>query len=184
MAEEEDPEEEERAPPAGTAPSLLRYLPLVLVVLLLQAGAAYYLIDRFLFRPDDAELLTAVDEGERPRVIPESNVPEASVDLGEFVINPRSEGIRMLVTVDVTLAVAPDDAVGEIRSDNKIDQVLDAVHYELAYATPSELGNRDGRSTVKERIKRRVNEVLYEGQVVDVFFGRFIMQALTGYRDG
>ena len=87
----------------------------VLVVLLLQSGAAYYLIDRFLFQPDE-DLLMAIGEGERPRVIPESNVPEASVGLGEFVVNPRSEGIRMLATIDVTLVVAPDDAASEITA--------------------------------------------------------------------
>ena len=41
MAEEDAEEQEEQAP----QPSLLRYLPIVLVVLLLQAGGAYFLVD-------------------------------------------------------------------------------------------------------------------------------------------
>ena len=74
MAEEEGEQDHEEAPPAPPpkSPSLLRYLPLVLVILLMQAGAAYFVIDRFLFQTDDPDLV-GLAEGERPRVIPESN---------------------------------------------------------------------------------------------------------------
>ncbi len=186
MAEEEDDPEEDApqgaaAPPAAPVkqPSLLRYFPIVIIILALQAVGVYWGIERFLFQKDggaEGEL------GERPRVIPESNEPEDSVDMGKFVINPRSENLRLLVTVDVTLAVSPDDAKGEIEDDAKIDQVKDAIVYEFTHATPKELSGRDGRDVVKERMKLRVNELLYEGQVVDIYFSRLTIQALPGYK--
>ena len=88
----------------------------------------------------------------------------------------------MLVTADVTLALAPRGVRREVLNEHKNDLIRDAVIYELSYATPQELSSRDGRNFVKTRMKRRINELLYEGQVVDIFFGRFIMQALPGYR--
>ena len=181
--EEEQDQEEREAPPSppGKPPSLLRYLPLVLVILLLQAGLAYFGIDRFLFQPEDSDLI-GLEEGERPRVIPESNEPEASITIEDIVVNPRSEGARLLLTVDVTLAVAPSGAKDEIEREEVNDRIIDAVAYELSGATPEELNNRDGRDEVKQRLKGRVNELLYEGQVVDVFFGRFILQAMAGYK--
>lgn len=186
MAEEEEQQQAEgeaAPPPVPTKqPSLLRYLPIVLIILALQAVAVYMGIDYFLLKAGQDGGVASGEMGDRPRVIPESNEPEASVDLGQIVANPRTEQLRLLLTVDVTLAVAPDDAKGEIEDDAKIDQVKDAVIYELTYATPAELTDRDGRDKVKERMKIRVNELLYEGQVVDIFFGRFIMQALPGYQ--
>jgi len=188
MAEEEaeaGAEEEEaaaEAPPAPPPkqPSLLRYLPIVLIILALQAVGVYMGIEKFLFQRDGAE--TSGEMGERPRVIPESNEPEDSIDMGQFVTNPRSNHMRLLLTTEVTLAVAPDDAKGEIEDDAKIDQVKDAIIYEFSHATPEELSHRDGRDQVKVRMKGRINELLYEGQVVDIFFSKFILQALPGYK--
>jgi flagellar basal body-associated protein FliL len=146
----------------------------------MQAVGVYLGIERYLFQKGGAA--GSGEIGERPRVIPESNEPEASVDLGQFVANPRSEHMRLLLTADVTLAVAPDDAQGEIEDGAKIDQVRDAVLYELSHATPDEMSERDGRDVVKTRMKTRINDLLYEGQVVDIYFSRIIMQALPGYR--
>ncbi|MFT5366836.1 MAG: flagellar basal body-associated protein FliL [Candidatus Latescibacterota bacterium] len=184
MAEEEDQEEGTPGPatPVGPIkqPSLLRYLPIVLIILAMQAVGVYMGIERYLFQKGG--LGSGGENGERPRVIPDSNEPEDSIDLGQFVANPRSEHMRLLLTAEVTLAVAPDDAKGEIEDDAKIDQVKDAVLYELSHATPAELSHRDGRDIVKTRLKTRINELLYEGQVVDIYFSKYIMQALPGYK--
>jgi len=183
MAEEEQEEQGEAEAPAPAVPtkqpSLLRYLPIVVILLVLQAVGLYFGIQHYLLQPEGSGLEAG---SERPRVIPESNEPEASIDLGKFVVNPRSDHLRLLLTAEVTLAVSPDDAKSEIEDDAKIDQVKDAIIYELTHATPAELRERDGRDQVKVRMKARVNELLYEGQVVDVYFGSFIMQALPGYK--
>lgn len=186
MAEEDvEPQEEtaETAPPARKIKpiSLLRYLPLVFIVILLQAGAAYYFIENYWMRSEDASL-SGLEEWERPRVIPESKSPEAIVAMGEFFINPRFTEARLLVSIEVTLAVAPDDTKSEIEDDTKIDQIRDAIIYELSFATPEEMNNRRGRQIVKERLIKRLNDLLYEGQVVDVFFPKLIIQALPGYK--
>jgi flagellar basal body-associated protein FliL len=103
------------------------------------------------------------------------------VDLSEFVVNARSENSRLLLTTEVTLAVTPRGAKGEIERDEVIDSIVDAVNYELSYATPEELNNRDGRDVLKQLLMERVNELIYGGQVVDVFFGKFILQAFRRY---
>lgn len=185
MAEEETEEQEEEAVPVAPSappPSLLKYLPVVLVVLLLQAGGAYYVVDKYFLKTDQMGLLIAEDDTGRPRTIPEGDEPEASVDLGEVIVNPRSHGARLLVRAEVTLGVAPDDAAGEIKSDLNIDRVRDAVIFELGYATPEELNSREGREVVKDRMKKRINNYLYEGQVVQVYFSSFLMQAMSGYK--
>ena len=105
------------------------------------------------------------------------------MDLGVVIANPRSEGAKILVRAVVTLAVAPDDAKGEIEREQNIDRVKDAVVFELGNASPQMLGNHEGRAQVKDRIKDRINGFLYEGQVVAVYFGEFVLQALAGYEE-
>ncbi len=184
MAEEEEPAEEddEESTPKPSAPkqaSLLRYLPVVLVVLLLQAGGAYYYINQHMF-PGEAPIAVE-DEAGRQRVMPEGEEPEASVDLGTIDANPRGTGARLLVRASVTLAVAPSGAASEIENDRNQDRVKDAVLWELGNASYEELSSPEGRDVVKARMKDRVNDYLYEGQVVAVYFGELLLQAMPGY---
>ena len=184
MAEEEDEAQEEQpARPAlrpAQQPSLLRYLPVVLLVLLLQAGGAYFLIDRYLFGADDGRVAVE-DETGRPRTMPTEDDRRASVDLDEIMTNARGEDAKLLIRTTVTLVVAPRAAKDEIESELNQGRVRDAVIWALGNATPKQLNNAEGRVEVKEQVKERVNEYLYEGQVVEVYFGTFILQAMSGY---
>jgi flagellar FliL protein len=183
VAEEEaEEEQEEESAPAvvrpAQQPSLLRYLPIVLIVLLLQAGGAYFAIQEFLF-PEEK---TAVEDEEgRPRTIPDGEDLEDSVDLGEMLANPRGTRARLLVRANVTLGVAPSGVVGEIENEENTDRVRDAVLWELGNATYEELSTPEGRQIVKDKIKERINDFLYEGQVQKIFFEDFILQAMSGY---
>ena len=184
MAEEEEEqqgEEEEgeaKVVVPAQQPSLLRYLPIVLIVLLMQAGGAYFAINEYLFPEEN---VAVEDEEGRPRTIPEGDAPEEGVDLGEMLANPRGTRARLLVRANETLGVAPSGVVDEIENDENSDRVKDAVLWELGNATHEELSYPEGRQLVKDKIKARINEFLYEGQVQKVYFEDFILQAMSGY---
>ena len=181
MAEEEE-EQEEQAPPPPPPPkkgSALGYLPLVLVILLLQSAGGYYLVRWQLSRGD--ETLVQADESGRIRIPPDGDEPVASVDLGEIVVNPRAAGARLFLVAQVTVAVGPSGAASEIEHPDNIDRVRDQVIAGLSGATAQELRTRAGREVVKEEIKLRLNEFLYDGEVMEVYFPLFYMQANTGY---
>ena len=183
MAEEEEEAQEEGEeappPPSPKKPSVLRYLPLVLLILLLQAAGGYFLVRWQLSRGDES--LVQADELGRVRSLPEGDEPEASVDLGEIVANPRAADARLFVVAKVTLAVGPSGAASEIESEENIDRVRDQVIVALSGATPAILRSLEGRETVKEDIKLRLNHFLYEGQVMEVYFPSFYLQANMGY---
>ena len=181
MAEEE-PEESKPVEPVEQR-SLLRYLPLILLVLLLQAGGAYFALERYVFRPEETATVSE-DEAGRPRTIPETDEPETSVDLEPFLVNARGTEARLLVRAEVTLGVAPKGAASEIRSDLNHDRVRDAVISALGNADDDRLHSVEGREKIKEEIKERINAFLYRGQVVQVFFGVFTLQAMPGYKKG
>lgn len=188
MAEEEEQEEgqEEEAPAAAPPPqpkgSVLRYLPLVIVLLVLQSVGGYFFVRWHLGREFEPEI--EADESGRVRTLPDSDEPEASLELGRIVANPRSDQARLFVVAEVTLAVGPSGAVSEMEDERNVDRVRDQVVAALSGATPEELASREGREVVKEDIKSRINDFLYEGQVMEVFFSSFYFQANTGYIEG
>ncbi len=180
MAEEDAEEQEEQAPVAqAPPPSLLRYLPVVLVILLLQAGGAYFLVDLYWLKE---EVSAVQDEEGRDRIrVPEGTEPEAAVDLGKFVANARGTRARLLVHATVTLGVAPSGVRSEIQDETNEDRVKDAILAELGNATYEELHSPEGREGVKQKIKNRINAFLYQGEILEVYFGEFYLQAMSGY---
>ena len=190
MAEEEEEQEgqeegQEQAaapPPLKPQGSVLRYLPLVIVLLVLQAVGGYFLIRWHLGREVETEV--TADESGRVRTYPDGDEPEASFDLGLVTANPRSAQARLFVNADVTLAVGPSGVVGEIEDMHNIDRVRDQVIAALSGATPEQLRSKEGRDVVKEDIKSRLNDFLYEGQVMEVYFRAFYFQANTRYIEG
>ena len=183
-AQDQDGDAEGAAPPPAPPINLLKFLPVVLLVLLIQFGGAWYYIEYRLFETAGSSTLMEMGEDLRPRTRPEGDEPAASVDLGEFVVNPRGTEARLLLSVDVTLTVGPKGAQREIESEFLKDRVRDAVIWELSNATHDQLRDLEGRSKVKERIRDRINDFLYDGQVMEVWFGKFILQAMSGYTGG
>ncbi|MDA0749047.1 MAG: flagellar basal body-associated FliL family protein [bacterium] len=180
MAEEEvDEQEEEKAPvPVAPPASLLRYLPIVLVILLLQAGGAYFAITMYLFPDPSSEIQ---DEQGRTRVRAQTDQPVASVNLGDMVANPRGTGARLLVRTKVVLAVAPKGVVSELQEDINKDRVKDAIVRELGDATYDQLSTEEGREAIKQKMKERINRFLYKGEILEIYFDEFILQAMSGY---
>lgn len=191
MAEEDENEDgqEEDEQPAASPPqqkaqkaqkaSVLSYLPLVIGLLVLQSVGGYFLLRWHLGREMEPEI--EADESGRVRTYPDGDEPESSFDLGRIIANPRTSGAQMFIVADVTLAVGPSSAVEELGNENNIDRVRDQVVAALGGATPEDLGSLEGRDIVKEDIKSRLNEFLYQGQVMDVYFSSFYFQANTGY---
>jgi flagellar FliL protein len=181
VADEPEDQETQAAPPRAAKPvGALRWLPVAVLLLVLQSAGAFYVIQNFLPLGADEAPVQETEEG-RVRVLPEGDEPEASVDLGEVVANARTDKARLFVVASVTLAVGPKAAAAEIESDETIDRVKDQVIAALSAATPEQLQTVQGRDDVKGDIRSRVNDFLYKGQVIAVYFSSFYLQANTGY---
>jgi flagellar FliL protein len=77
--------------------------------------------------------------------------------------------------------VKPSGVRSEIQSEENQDRIRDAILAELGNATYDDLHAPEGREKVKGKIISRVNEFLYQGEVLEVYFGEFILQAMSGY---
>ena len=183
MAEEEAEQEEEGPPPPPHAPiNPLKFLPIVLLFLLAEFAGAWYYVEYKLFETETSQTTEGEDDL-RPRVRPDGDDPEAFINLGEFKVNPRGTRARLFVNAEVTLTLGPDGVKDEIESDLVKDRVRDAIIWEFGNATAEQLRDSEGREGVKARMMDRINDFLYEGQVMEVWFGKFTLQALSGYRE-
>jgi hypothetical protein len=86
VAEEdiEEPGAEGGAVAPVAQPSLLRYLPIVLVILLLQAGGFYFVIDYYLF-PEEGVSAVQDEEGRERIRFPEGTEPEGGSIWGSLL---------------------------------------------------------------------------------------------------
>jgi flagellar basal body-associated protein FliL len=134
----------------------------VIVLLVLQSVWGYFLVRWHLGREVESEM--EADESGRVRTYPDGDEPESSFDLGRVIANPRASQARLFIVAEVTLAVGPSGVVGEMEDEKNIDRVRDQVVAALSGATPDDLRSKEGRDIVKEDIKSRLNEFLYEGR--------------------
>ena len=118
---------------------------------------------------------------------------EGDRSLGEGKIRTGCHNHRVIAAELQDAATKPaTDLCGDLASDRNRsgerdltdDRVRDQVISALSGATPEQLQSLEGRNVVKEDIKLRLNEFLYDGQVQEVYFSAFYFQANTGYSDG
>ncbi len=97
-------------------------------------------------------------------------------------VNYNDAGVAQSVETNIEVeGDIADLAFDEEAVADGLIAVRDQVVAALSGATPVELRSREGRELVKEDIKSRVNDFLYEGQVMEVYFSSFYFQANTGY---
>ncbi len=175
----------DQVPPPKTR-SLLGYLPLIILVLLLQAGGAYYLIDRVLFRKQRAS--AAIGQGvvetlaeetgfkDPPDMLPRYDDPEDVLDLEEMQTNPAASQGNAVVFFKVSLGYAPAKAGEELKRPDVMARIKDDVLSVFSSHTPEMMDQPDDKRAIREEIKVRLNAYLTRAQIVDVYLQKVLLQ--------
>lgn len=143
----------EKAAPKGRFKGKRGKLLLVLPILLVAAGTAF-----FFLRPSGAQAESKT---------PPPPVPGAIVQLDPITVNLA--GGRYL---KLGLALQATADAGEEVSGAK---ALDLAIEQFSGRSLSELASREGREKAKEELTRSAKEA-YEGEVYEVYFTTFVMQ--------
>ena len=95
--------------------------------------------------------------------------------LGDFTTNmARNDRAGKFVRVEVRLKMSDEDLADELKDKNIV--LRDAVIEALSLKRFSEVSTEKGKMVLKENIKEKLNGILSEGEIEDVYFTLFIIQ--------
>ncbi|MEJ5226363.1 flagellar basal body-associated FliL family protein [Thermodesulfovibrio sp.] len=158
-------EGEEAAPKEGGKKKgkLLIIIILAVVVLLGGAAGAYF----FLFSKGD--------DKDKAKTAKQTNVAQGvNFPLEPFVVNLMDQGGTKYLKVTVQIELADAKLMDTAKA--RTPQLRDAVITLLTNKTSEELITPEGKLMLKDEIKQRANQILGEGNVINVYLTDFVMQ--------
>ncbi len=166
MADEEREAQQTEEKTGGGKGKLLLIALLLLILLGGAGGTAYF----FLFAKKE----------EKKEEVPKPAVPPEAVGVmyklePSFIVNLADPEMTMYARVSITLEVSSPEVVLEVQKREPI--LRDAIIEILSNKTSRELRSPEGREQLKLEIIKRVNTILVQGGVRNVYFTEFVVQA-------
>lgn len=95
--------------------------------------------------------------------------------LGDFTTNMAThDRAGKFVRVEIRLKMSDSDMADELKDKNI--RLRDAVIEEMSLKRFSEVSTQKGKLALKKGLKERLNTIVKEGEVEEVFFTKFIIQ--------
>ncbi len=166
MADEEKEAQQAEETTGGGKGKLLLAL-LLLLILLIGGGAGAYF---FLF----AKKEEGKEEAPKPKVSPEAVGVMYKLEPA-FIVNLADPEMTMYARVSITLELSSPEVTLEVQKREPI--IRDAIIEILSNKTSRELRSPEGREQLKLEIIKRINTILVQGGVRNVYFTEFVVQA-------
>jgi flagellar FliL protein len=155
MAEEKEKAEEKKG-----GRKILFLIPVVLLLLAGAGGGAYF----FLLN--------------KPKKVGEEKVSPSHVgvmvDLGVFTVNLADKGIDAYARVAITLELSNEKVKQEV--DKRMPIIKDAIIDVISSKTSDFVRTPEGREALRLELIRRLNIILVEGGVRNIYFTEFVVQ--------
>ncbi len=144
------------------------------VILLIAAGGAYF----FLFStPSDEELANEIAQ--------ESNGPAATekaldlkvgfmMELDPFIVNLADPKARHFVKTTITLELKNEGVKDEV--ERLMPKIRNDIILLLSSQTMEDILTMDGKIRLRDQLIARVNRILGEGRLLNVYFSRLVVQ--------
>ncbi len=165
MAEEEKEAKQTEETAGGGKGKLLLVLLLLLSLLIGGAGAYFFLF---------AKKSEKEEEAPKPTVSPEAVGVMYKLEPA-FIVNLADPELTMYARVSLTLEVSSPEVITEVQKREPI--IRDAIIEILSNKTSRELRSPEGREQLKLEIIKRINTVLVQGGIRNVYFTEFVVQA-------
>ncbi len=95
--------------------------------------------------------------------------------LGDFTANMAShDRSGKFVRVEIKLQMSDEDMADELKEKNIV--IRDAVIEEMSLKRFSDVSTPKGKLDLKNNIKTRLNSIVGDGEIEDVYFTQFIIQ--------
>ena len=164
--------------------NILLIIVVVMLFLILAGGAAaaYFMLN------DDSEVLNDAQQAKQTQVVKAvgaqtSSISARSTDysqigpmypMDQFIVNLYNEGSSRYLksTINFELSVAELS----VEMDTKKPLIRDIVIKTLSAKTYEEISTIRGKESLKDELAMKVNQVLSDGQVNNLFFTDFVIQ--------
>ncbi|OQX75042.1 MAG: flagellar basal body protein FliL [Campylobacteraceae bacterium 4484_4] len=185
MAEAAQQQTEEVVAKKGGSNILLIILTVLLFLLLIGGGVAGYL----LLSADDEVLDDASKATQTEAAAPaakQTSVPGKSqratdytkigpmYPLDQFIVNLYAEGGDRYLKATINLEMDKEEMGAELDKKNPL--IRDIVIKTLSAKTYEEISTIKGKEQLKDEIVTKINQVLTDGQIKNIFFTDFVIQ--------
>ena len=167
MDEDIEKEVEEEAQPAGKFP--LKWIIIGVVVLVL-AGGGY--VGWTMLTPQPGQ--TGADGGQAPDTEAKEIEVGAMFDMDPFVVNLNEAGGKRYLKSKIEIEFVGDNV--RIELANRLPQLRDVVLLHLSSKTLDEIRSVDGKIELKNALIKRINQVLKQGKIRNLYFTQFVIQ--------
>ncbi len=161
--------------------SMVLIIVIILLVLLLIGGG---LVAYFLLNGNDPQMQnTSSSTTKSMQATKRSSITKRSTDyltvgpmypMSQFIVNLLSENGSRFLKTTINLEMDKPELSNEL--DKKKPLIRDIIIRILSSKTFEEVSTMKGKSRLKDEIVNKVNNVLADGQIRDVFFTDFIVQ--------
>lgn len=136
---------------------LVIMLVLILTIALVGAGAFVYI---WKFSGEKEEKEPTIDE-----------VVEASIDIPELTTNLATDNF-----IRISFKVQTDSKKAAEELEKRIFQVQNIIIQELSEKTPKDMQGKEGQVMLENDLKEKINELMQEGKVVQVYITNSLLQ--------
>eukprot|EP01022_Parablepharisma_sp_SALTPOND_P032711 TRINITY_DN8602_c0_g2_i1.p3 TRINITY_DN8602_c0_g2~~TRINITY_DN8602_c0_g2_i1.p3 ORF type:complete len:239 (+),score=6.72 TRINITY_DN8602_c0_g2_i1:1872-2588(+) len=98
--------------------------------------------------------------------------------LDQFIVNLMTQGGKRYLKATITLELSDEAMVSEIEKKHAV--IRDILIGAMSSKTVEEISTSRGKNKLKEELIARVNEVLTDGYVKNMFFTDFVIQQWQG----
>ena len=170
MAEEQENSTQKKKEGGGN-----KLLLIVIVVLLLVLLIVGGLVGYFLLNDGNEEKQVEPQKIEKSKKV-SSNITEIGViyPLDVFIVNLLSSNSNRYLKCKIDLELNSPELQEEINK--KLPLIRDLTIGVLSNKTVEEIQTLKGKEKLKKEIRRRINEILTEGEIKNVYFTKFVIQ--------
>ncbi|SHK13396.1 flagellar basal body-associated FliL family protein [Thermocrinis minervae] len=158
MAEEVEKKEEQK----GGSKKRLIFLLVPLTLAIIAGGGAYLWFSTYQKKEKSEQTLP--------------NQVGVMFDLGSFVVNLADKNADVYAKVSITLELS--DEKTRLEVEKRLPIIKDAVIDVLSSKTSTFVKSPEGRESLRLELIRRINTILVEGGVRNVYFTEFVVQGI------
>ncbi|WP_235893976.1 flagellar basal body-associated FliL family protein [Oceanidesulfovibrio indonesiensis] len=147
---------------------------LLVVLLLVLGGGGYFAYTKFFAGPKDDAAQDGAADGQGQQERRSASGDSQVVSLDPFLVNLADPLGRRYLKLSLDVEVASKDVVSALRSNEP--KVRDALIMLLSSKTFSELSSMESKILLKNEIVERLNLVLGDSRVQQVYFTEMVIQ--------